>query len=104
MANLVVQAVHEVEHGVRVAQPLRGHVQQLDARLPVLVCPAEILIDLLDRSCRGGACQVGGRDASAWSLSKARGKTCVVGVLLLLSSFSVFTSILDWFTPDSPRW
>lgn len=69
-SHLVVEASHEVEHGVGVAQPLRRHVEKLDGRLPSLVAPGEVLVDLLDRRRRRGARHVGGRDASAGSLAK----------------------------------
>lgn len=64
-SHLVIEASHEVQHGVGVAQPLWGHVKEFDGGLPPLVAPGEVLVDLLDRGRWRGARNVGGWDTSA---------------------------------------
>lgn len=78
-AHLVVEAFHEVQHGVGVAQPLRRHVEELDRRLPPPVAPAEVLVDLLNRCRWSGARHVRGRDASARRLHAEKTSSNAVG-------------------------
>lgn len=60
--------MHEVEHGIGVAQSLGSNVEKLDGRLSPFVGPAEVFVYLLNETARRGTCHVSGGDATTWSL------------------------------------
>ena len=68
-----MKAVHEVEHGVGVAQSLGGDIKKLDARLSSLVSPTKVFVDLLDQAAGCGARHVSGRYATTRSLEQRGG-------------------------------